>query len=343
MSERSRAERSDKAPPPAARPADPGAPEQHSIGRSVVLHLLPGALITLFFAFTAPVARGLGFPSLLAIFLAIPFVLIPFELGYLLREGRRRNGRLSLEGVVLYREPIPSWQFALLVVGLFVWSGVAFALVGLLDAPLIEALFRWLPDWFFLERRSLGLRPAGAARDLGAGARRQRPSGADRRGAVFPGLPAATHLAVRGGRLSSTPCSFRSITSSRPGSFWGGSSRSCRWCMSSGGGGTSISAWWSTAWATLSRCSRSCRQSWPDRPTLSGLDLWLLWCGIEQPMCSSWSARPAPSEAYSHGTVESLEVGWPRKLLPASTASLGVSWRMQTAATLPGCSFTNSP
>ena len=60
MSERSPAERSDKAPLAAAQPADPSAPEQHSIGRSVVLHLLPGALITLFFALTAPVARGLG-------------------------------------------------------------------------------------------------------------------------------------------------------------------------------------------------------------------------------------------------------------------------------------------
>ena len=64
MSERSPAERSDKAPFATARPADPPTPEQHSIGRSVVLHLLPGALITLFFALTAPVARGLRRPRL---------------------------------------------------------------------------------------------------------------------------------------------------------------------------------------------------------------------------------------------------------------------------------------
>jgi uncharacterized protein len=151
MTERSPTERSDKAPLATSGPADPHPPEQHSIERSIVLHLLPGALITLFFALTAPVARDLGFPSLLAILLAIPFVLIPFELGYLLREGRRRNGRGSLEGVVLYRERIPGWQFALLVVGLFLWSAVAFGLIALLDAPLIEALFRWLPDWFFLD------------------------------------------------------------------------------------------------------------------------------------------------------------------------------------------------
>jgi uncharacterized protein len=58
--------------------------EQHSVARTVVLHLLPGALITAFYVGAAPVVRSLGFPSLMAIFLAIGFVLIPFELGYLI-------------------------------------------------------------------------------------------------------------------------------------------------------------------------------------------------------------------------------------------------------------------
>lgn len=31
------------------------------------------------------------------------FVLIPFELGYLLYQGKKRNGNLSLRGIVLYR------------------------------------------------------------------------------------------------------------------------------------------------------------------------------------------------------------------------------------------------
>jgi energy-coupling factor transporter transmembrane protein EcfT len=57
---------------------------QYSVARSVVLHLLPGALIIAFYALLAPVVRSFGFPSLMAIFLAILFVLIPFELGYLL-------------------------------------------------------------------------------------------------------------------------------------------------------------------------------------------------------------------------------------------------------------------
>lgn len=127
-----------------------GRAEQHSLGRAIVLHLLPGALITLCFAILAPLVRAAGFPSLFAIFLAIALVLIPCELGYLLREGVRRNGRPSLDGVVLYRERTPPRLLVPLVLGLFLWSGVSLGVAALLDRPLIAALFGWLPGWFFL-------------------------------------------------------------------------------------------------------------------------------------------------------------------------------------------------
>jgi hypothetical protein len=93
--------------------------EQHSLVRTVVLHLLPGALITAFYVAAAPVIRSLGFPSLMAIFLAILFVLVPFELGYLLYRTKKDG---SLGDVVLYREPVPRGQFVALVATLFVWS-----------------------------------------------------------------------------------------------------------------------------------------------------------------------------------------------------------------------------
>jgi uncharacterized protein len=121
------------------------------MARSAVLHLLPGALITLFYVLLAPIVRELGFPALMAIFLAILFVLIPFELGYLLYESRRLNGDLSLRGVVLYREPVSPAQLAGLVVALFVWSGiVAVLLYPPLDEFFLGNFFSWLPDWFFL-------------------------------------------------------------------------------------------------------------------------------------------------------------------------------------------------
>ena len=125
------------------------ADAQHSVAQTVVLHLLPGVLMAAFYVLAAPLVRDLGFPSLMAIYLAILFVLIPFELGYLFYRARR-NGS-SLGSVVLYREPVPRVQFVALVLGLFVWSSIFYVLVyPPLDAFLIENVFSWLPDSFFL-------------------------------------------------------------------------------------------------------------------------------------------------------------------------------------------------
>jgi uncharacterized protein len=121
--------------------------EQHSVARTVVLHLLPGALITAFYVGVAPVVRSLGFPSLMAIFLAIAFVLIPFELGYLIYQARRNASTLG--SVVLYRQPVPRGQFVALVLGIFAWWGLwSVLLFPPLDKFFMENVFSWLPGWF---------------------------------------------------------------------------------------------------------------------------------------------------------------------------------------------------
>ncbi len=45
------------------------ADEQHSLMRTVVLHLLLGMLLVAFYVIAGPVVRDLGFPSLMAIYL----------------------------------------------------------------------------------------------------------------------------------------------------------------------------------------------------------------------------------------------------------------------------------
>jgi uncharacterized protein len=124
--------------------------DQHSLRRTLVLHLLPGALITVFFVAAVPVVRSLGFPSIMALFLAIAFVLVPFQLGYLLYQSRS-EGR-SFGSVVDYREPVPRGQFLVLVAGLFAWSGLIFVLVfPPLDDFFISAAFSWVPAMFFFD------------------------------------------------------------------------------------------------------------------------------------------------------------------------------------------------
>ena len=124
--------------------------EQHSLGRTIVLHLLPGVLLLVWFVIAGPLAEKLGAPAFLAIMVGAGVVIIPFELGYLLCRGWRRNEKLSLEGVVLYRERIPMWQYVVFVpVGVALMVFAFFVVAPPTDSYLIERFFAWLPDWFF--------------------------------------------------------------------------------------------------------------------------------------------------------------------------------------------------
>ena len=77
---------------------------RHSVGLSVVLHLLPGVLIVAAYALLGvPIAEALGYPSVFGLLVIVPFVLVPAELGLILYLGWKRSGRPSLRGVVLYR------------------------------------------------------------------------------------------------------------------------------------------------------------------------------------------------------------------------------------------------
>lgn len=95
--------------------------EQHSVSRTLVVHLLAEVLMLVFFAAVAPlVVRGLGFPPAMSVYLAFAFVGIPFELSYLIYQARKMG--TSLGNIVLYRQPVPRGQFIALVVALFVWA-----------------------------------------------------------------------------------------------------------------------------------------------------------------------------------------------------------------------------
>ena len=124
-------------------------PDEHSLSRLITLHLLPGALTTLFYVMLAPGLEAAGYPALLAILLAALLVGVPIELGVLLWEAKRKNESFSLQGIVLFREPIPRWQYLVIPVLLLLWGFVISGLVFPVDNLLGQALFSWLPDWFF--------------------------------------------------------------------------------------------------------------------------------------------------------------------------------------------------
>lgn len=124
-----------------------GEPAQMSLGRSALLHLLPGGLITLAYFLIAPPMMAAGYPSIAALLLSILVVLIPFELGVLLLLGYRRNGNLSLKGIVVWREPLPWTTLAWLVPVLILWGGLCFVLLAPVEHAFAARLFAWMPAW----------------------------------------------------------------------------------------------------------------------------------------------------------------------------------------------------
>lgn len=124
------------------------------------LHLLPGALLLLFYGITAPLFVAAGFPSLFAALLGTLLVVIPFELFFLRQQRQKQTDGQALLQVIPYREPVPWWQYVAIIVILFTWSlGIAL-LFSPLDRFLADNLFFWLPDWFgvvdFSHATSLG-------------------------------------------------------------------------------------------------------------------------------------------------------------------------------------------
>ncbi len=101
---------------------------QHSVLASFLLHILPGALVTVAFILFKSLFAGEKYPPLFAFLLAILIIDLPLLWGIMLNEGKKLNGRFSLKGVVLYRDKVSLGTFLLIFIGAFV---VVFALITL--------------------------------------------------------------------------------------------------------------------------------------------------------------------------------------------------------------------
>lgn len=118
-----------------------------SLGRLILLHLLPGLATALVAVIIGWLARPLDWPGLMSLLVAIPLTLVPMELGYLLWQGRQRNGRWSLRGVIGYEAKLPLKDYAIWVPLTFVAALVLFVLFGATDAWLYQTAFAWWPHW----------------------------------------------------------------------------------------------------------------------------------------------------------------------------------------------------
>ncbi len=138
-----------KATPESAAPdggEDQGLP-QHGLALSIALHLVPGAMTTAIYIASEPAVTRSGYPPLAALLIGCVLGLVPVELGILLFEGKRRNGRWSLDGILLYREIWPTSRYFRVVPVLALICFVAIGIALPIDRMLRSSAFAWLPSW----------------------------------------------------------------------------------------------------------------------------------------------------------------------------------------------------
>src|SRR5512133_3071026 len=120
--------------------------QQHSLTRSIILHLAPGAIFTAFIILAAPALASAGVDPIFGLFGGIGLVLVPIELGYLALQARRMTGSWSPLKAVDYKERVPRGELALLGAGLAGWFFVMLAVsIVFLDRWLAENVFSSMP------------------------------------------------------------------------------------------------------------------------------------------------------------------------------------------------------
>lgn len=119
---------------------------QHSLLRSVIMHLFPGLLILISILIVSPLIVKYDLPVVLETICGIGGAGV-LMLGYLLLQGKRKNGKLSLTGIIQYRQPMPKWHYLFYCVPIILWIGFVFGVISPpIDAYLIKNIFFWLPD-----------------------------------------------------------------------------------------------------------------------------------------------------------------------------------------------------
>ena len=134
----------------AVQPASPNqsmeTAVQFGIGKIILLHLLPGAVVMAVFALLGLALKNSGLPNMIVFVLAALFALTGGQLGFLYYQGWKRNRRFSLEGIVLFREPMKTRTYFWLVPAVLFGTMALFIGLSFIDNLLYTGLFSWWPS-----------------------------------------------------------------------------------------------------------------------------------------------------------------------------------------------------
>ncbi|MCE5250807.1 CPBP family intramembrane metalloprotease [bacterium] len=111
-------------------------------------HLVPGILAFFFYGFAARFFKPRGLPDSFALFLTMPIILIPYELGVLIHAKKNDTGAMPENVLIPYKNRLSVLQYAAIVLPLLVWMFFCFFIIGPHEQHFIIGRFPFLSlDW----------------------------------------------------------------------------------------------------------------------------------------------------------------------------------------------------
>lgn len=127
----------------------------------ILLHLLPGVIITLGYALLVRPVTNSGYPKVVAIGITCIVVLLPIELGYVLYKSKKDYGSFSLKSISFHQRKLKLKEYLIFVPITFTAVTAMFVLTSGAGKFLFYKAFYWLPSWFVLNE-NLNLYPKSA-------------------------------------------------------------------------------------------------------------------------------------------------------------------------------------
>ena len=120
--------------------------KQHPLTVSVALHLIPGILIVMAYIFiVSPFIQSIGYPPFFGWVIAMCLALAPIELGLLYYLGWKKNRKLSLKGIISYRDkPLKGKQLFKIVTMLIIMIFIASSIFLPIDNLFKKIFFPWI-------------------------------------------------------------------------------------------------------------------------------------------------------------------------------------------------------
>jgi len=121
--------------------------KQHSVLQSIILHLYPGVLITLFFIIVTPHFIKNGLPPQLSMLTAIVVVITPILLIHL-QKAKRKEKVKRIWDLIIYNKKLSSKKVILYTLGLVIFAFIVYGTTQPINEIITEKLLYWLPDWY---------------------------------------------------------------------------------------------------------------------------------------------------------------------------------------------------